>query len=320
MPYVERSSYIPPRLLKNGHMQSFYSIVMRAKAHVSYQRERIDTPDGDFLDLDWSLAGSSDVLAIVCHGLVGDSAQPYMLGMVKALNRHGISALAWNQRGCGGEPNRKPFSYHCGFTDDLHVLIEKAASSGRFRTIVLVGFSMGGNIVLKYMGEQGSGLNPAVKGAVAFSTPCDLTSCAPKASAGTNVAYFRWYMRGLKRRILTKAHELPAHIRVKDVFLSKSWEEFDNRFTAPLFGFTDAKDYWQKASSMPHLKSLDRPTLLVNAKDDPLLTPICNPVLLAKTHPYFYLETPDCGGHVGFVEFNPEKEFWSEKRVLQIHL
>jgi len=190
MPFVEHSSYMPPRLLKNGHMQSLYSIVLRAKAQVSYQRERFDTPDGDFLDLDWSLVGSPDVLAIVCHGLVGDSKQPYMLGMVKALNRRGISALAWNQRGCGGEPNKKPFSYHCGSTEDLHLVTESVARSGRFRTIVLIGFSMGGNVVLKYVGEQGKQLNPRVAGAVAFSTPCDLTECAPKASAGKKHCLF----------------------------------------------------------------------------------------------------------------------------------
>jgi predicted alpha/beta-fold hydrolase len=320
MPYIECSSYIPPRLLKNSHMQSFYSVLMRAKAHVDYLRERIDTPDGDFLDLDWALAGNSDVLAIISHGLVGDSNQPYMRGMVKVLNKRGISALALNQRGCSGEPNRKPFSYHCGFIDDLHLVTELAAARGCFRTIILIGFSMGGNVVLKYMGERAESLNALVRGGVVFSTPCDLASCAPKASEGTNALYFRWYMRGLRRRILVKAHELPSNIHLQDVFFSANWEEFDNRFTAPLFGFDDARDYWQKASSIQHLPNLNRPVLLVNAMDDPLLSASCYPVVLAKEHPYFYLEAPERGGHVGFVEFNSENEYWSEKRALQFIL
>src|SRR5208337_5373319 len=171
MPVIENSTYKAPYFLKNNHLQTVLPTLFRRVRGVSYKRVRIDTPDGDFLDLDYSYSGHSDSdrLVIVSHGLEGDSHRAYMKGMIRAFNRRGWDGIAFNFRGCSGEPNRRAVTYHSGKTDDLHCVIEYALSSGNYKVVTLVGFSLGANLTLKYAGERGNKIYPEIKSAVGIS-------------------------------------------------------------------------------------------------------------------------------------------------------
>lgn len=314
MPLISESSYRPPFFLKNGHLQTIYANSLRNVPEIHYGRHRIETPDGDFLDLD--MAGvESEKLVILAHGLEGSSKRPYMLGMVRALNRRGWDALAWNFRGCSGEPSRKLRFYHSGDTPDLKAVLQYVLSLHRYKRIALIGFSLGGNIVLKFLGEQGGEISKRLTAAVAFSVPCDLHSGAEKMNRPSNRLYMMRFLRMLHRKILSKMEQYPGRIHDQDFNRMRTFREFDERYTAPLHGFAGAEDYWQIASSKPYLVNIRIPTLLVNALDDPFLAPACYPFDEALEHKYLFLETPAHGGHVGFVSFEKSGEYWSEVRA-----
>jgi predicted alpha/beta-fold hydrolase len=177
MPVILTSTYRAPCMLRNGHLQTVYPYLARRLAPVIYRRERIDTPDGDFLDLDWSKSGDNK-LAILSHGLEGSSHRHYMIGMAKMLNRNGWDALAWNYRSCSGEINRRLRWYHNGAIDDLNCVVRHAVKTGNYRSIALIGFSLGGNLTLVYLGSMGMNLDARIGKAVVFSAPCDLKASA----------------------------------------------------------------------------------------------------------------------------------------------
>src|SRR5439155_743102 len=200
MPVIAHSTYVAPRLLSNGHVQTFLPTLIRRVRALPYQRERISTPDGDFLDLDWAKTGSRQ-LAVLAHGLEGDSKAHYMLAMVKALAKRGWDAVAWNARGCSGEPNRVLRFTHSGATEDLQTVISHVLSASNYSQIALIGFSLGGNLTLKYVGERGRELDPRIKAAVAFSVPCDLQSGSRKLAEPANRIYMRRFLVTLHDRI-----------------------------------------------------------------------------------------------------------------------
>ncbi len=314
MPVIFESAYRPPLLFSNPHVQTVFPSVLRRVVGVSYRRERIETPDNDFLDLDHSTVGATR-LAIVLHGLEGDSARAYVQGLVRAVNRRGWDALALNFRGCGGEMNRKPRFYHSGDTEDLQTVIAHVAAQRTYSEVALVGFSVGGNVVLKYLGEKGETVHPLIKKAVAVSVPCDLASSAVKIGSLENRIYLRRFLRMLHRKIRMKMSLMPGSIDDQGFHRIKDFKDFDDRYTAPLHGFKDAEEYWQRASSKPLLPGIAIPTLLINAADDPFLTPACFPADEAAASARFFLEVPRHGGHVGFVTFNNKGEYWSESRA-----
>jgi predicted alpha/beta-fold hydrolase len=209
---------------------------------VKYQRERVDTPDGDFLDLDLTRPGF-DRVAILLHGLEGDSNRAYVLGMVKALNRGGWDTISMNYRDCGGECNRKLRFYHSGDTADLHTVVSHVIGRYQYSRVALVGFSIGGNMILKYLGEQGSSLDPRIVKAVAFSAPCDLASSAIKIGMPANRVYLKRFLRMLRNKIRMKMRVMPGSISDDGYRTIKSFKEFDDRYTARIFGFRDAEDY-----------------------------------------------------------------------------
>lgn len=311
----ERSSYQAPLFVFNGHLQTIFPSLFRKVEGVSYRRERIETPDGDFLDLDWSESGSGKI-AIISHGLEGNTSRSYMLGMAKALNRAGWDALPWNYRGCSGEPNRKLRSYHSGATEDLDVVISHVISQKRYEQIALIGFSLGGNITLKYLGERGEAVPSLIKKAIVFSVPCDLASSSRKLAALSNRIYMRRFLRMLHEKIKARMIIMPG-LDDSGFKKIKDFKGFDDRYTAPLHGFADAEDYWRQASSKPFIPQITIPTLLINARNDPFLSQECFPIEEAKHNPNFYLEMPHAGGHTGFVEFNEDGEYWSEKRAVE---
>lgn len=307
------STYRSPWGLGNGHLQTILPVLFRRVAPIIRERERIETPDGDFLDLDWNRDHRSESLVIITHGLEGNSSNASVQGMASAFHRAGWDTLAWNLRGCGGELNRLLRTYHSGAWEDLQCVIEHAA--GAYRRIALIGFSIGGNLTLKYLGDHGATIHPRITGAVAFSVPCDLASSARVMESRVNRIYMNHFMRHLRRKIRGKARSFPGAVSTEGLGRIRTFREFDGSYTAPLNGFLSAEDYWAKASSKPSLARISVPTLLVNALNDPFLGPECFPREEAEAHPHLHLELPESGGHLGFITHGGN--YWSETRAVE---
>ena len=316
MPIIENSGYQPPLFFSNAHLQTVYPSVFRKPQGVNYTRERLITPDDDFLDLDWSKVNSRKI-AIILHGLEGDSCRSYIKGMVKALNRKGWDTVALNFRGCSGEPNRKSRMYHSGETQDINLVTKHILSADSYDELALIGFSLGGNVVLKSLGESGIDTDPRIKAAVAISVPSDLKACSDKLEQLSNRGYSRRFLRMLRKKIINKSYEYPGLIDTSGLDSVRSLKEFDEEFTAPLHGFNNADDYYSRSSSKQFLHNINIPTLMLSSADDPFLAPECYPFEIASGHEWLHLETPRHGGHVGFVAFNDQDEYWSETRTAQ---
>jgi predicted alpha/beta-fold hydrolase len=236
--------------------------------------------------------------------------------MVRAVNRSGWDVLAWNMRGCSGEPNKKLRFYHSGATEDLNAVIKHVIDRGEHDVIGLVGFSLGGNLTLKYLGERGQKVDPAITRAVACSVPCDLRAGAVQMAKLANRIYMIRFLRMLHEKVKTKMVIMPAKISDRGYRRIKTFKDFDDRYTAPIHGFRDAEDYWSQASSKPYLSNITIPALLVNAENDPFLSKPCYPIKEAAASSSFFLEIPKSGGHVGFISFNKSGEYWFESRVV----
>ncbi len=306
-------AYRPPSFLKNGHLLTVYPSLFRFLPKPDYIRERIRTPDDDFLDLDWSTVGANH-LVIISHGLEGNSQRPYIRGMVHAVNRAGMDALAWNFRGCSGAINRSLRFYHSGTIDDLETVISHAVHTGRYKRIDLVGFSMGGNQIILYLARKARDLPDSIQQAIVFSVPLDLASSAEKLAQPQNSVYMRRFMRSLRKKIAEKHRMFPGKLNIDGLASVKTFSTFDDRYTAPIHGFKNARDYWQKCSSLYELDKVNLPLTIVNAQDDPFLTPACLNREAVK-NPCVEFITPDHGGHVGFVLFNRQNMYWSERLV-----
>ena len=261
-----------------------------------FRRERLELPDGDFLDLDWLESGCTR-LAILCSGLEGNSRDPGMVRLALAFASSGWDVLSWNYRGCSGEPNRLVRSYHSGATEDLSAVVKCAGD----KPVALVGCSIGGNLVLKYLGEAPP--EGTIFGAVTISAAMDLASTA-RALDGRpgNRIYLKRLIKSLCEKIRTKATILPGKFDLADLEDLHGFEHFDARFTAPTHGFRDATDYWKTCSARQFLLAVSVPTLILSAKDDPFLTPASFPCAEAAENPQLFLEAPDCGGHLGFAQ------------------
>jgi predicted alpha/beta-fold hydrolase len=315
MPIVQSSDYQAPFWLPNGHFQSIFPSVFRKVNGVNYQRERIATPDSDFLDLDWSLSPKSKKLVILNHGLEGDSKRQYITGMVKIFNNANYSCLAWNYRSCSEDINNTTRFYHSGATQDLDLIIKHGISKG-FSTIYLIGFSLGGNLTLKYLGEQGQDTPVQIKKSVVFSVPLHLSSSSDVLAQWQDWLYTQKFLRSLSKKINQKAQLMPQSIDASKLSLVKNLRDFDDHYTSVLHGFEDAEDYYQQNSSLYFLEKITIPTLIVNAKNDPFLSEQCFPISQLEKHDTVFLEIPKTGGHCGFYPKNYEENLWSEKRAL----
>lgn len=312
MPVIP-SLFKPPFLLRNGHVQTILPVVFPRRSRVIYERERLELEDGDFIDLDWSRS-DRERLAILLHGLEGCTDNGYIVGMAAALNAAGWDVLAWNFRGCSGELNRLPRFYHSGETGDLTAVIQRAATS--YSKIVPVGFSLGGNVVLKYLGEAKP--HPAVAGGVAISTPVNLAESARALDQRRiNGIYLHRFLATLIAKVEAKALKFPESFDLDGIRKMRSFQEFDDRYTARLHGFRDAEDYWRQSSSRQFLRGISVPTLLLNAKNDPFLTPESFPFEEAERSESLFFEASDSGGHVGFLDFAKGMTPWHEARVVR---
>lgn len=304
-------SYQPPLLLFNAHVETIFPSVFRKVPLAPYVRERIQTPDDDFLDLDW-IRNDSGKLLIISHGLEGHSHRAYVMGMAKAGLDNGFDILAWNYRGCSEEMNRQLRFYHSGATDDLHHVVKHGIQKG-YKQIYLVGFSLGGNITLKYLGEQKAAAE--IQKAVAFSVPLNLYTSCLKISQPSNTLYSFRFLRSLKKKVIQKS-TVKSEIDIKGIDRINRLIDFDDRYTAPLHGFAGARDYYDRCSAIGFLSGIETPTLLVSASNDPFLSAECYPHDLLKNHRYIRFENPARGGHVGFAQFNKNGLYWSEAQAI----
>ncbi|MET7254546.1 YheT family hydrolase [Dyadobacter fermentans] len=319
MPLVHLKSKISPYWLPNGHFQSIYPALFRQINGIKYFREKIVTPDDDFLILDWSYAQieGQKPLVILSHGLEGDSTRQYITGMVKLLNQHGFDCLAWNFRSCGGEMNQTARFYHSGATEDLDAVVQYAFGKG-YSDVRLMGFSLGGNLTLKYLGEQGAGIDGRIKGAIVFSVPMDLKACSLSIIEPRNQIYMRRFLNTLKPKVVEKARFFPEKISLDDHQLVRTLYDFDDIYTAKLHGFKGADHYYAECSSKFFVEQIAIPTTIVNAENDPIVPFESLPIDMLRAHPNVTLLATKDGGHCGFRPARLTDEFyWSEKYALQ---
>lgn len=316
MPLIENSTYRAPSCLPGGHLQTIYPALFRRLPHVTERRERLELPDGDFVDLEWADQGRPR-LAILSHGLEADTRTDYIQGMAAALVRHGWDVLAWNFRGCGDEPNRLLRMYHSGATEDLHAVVSHALARHPAESVDLIGFSLGGNLTLKYLGESPADLPPRLRRAVAFSVPCDLACSSRQLALRSNWLYMERFLRKMRSKVRAKDLMFPDQLDLAGLSRIRTFQEFDDRYTAPIHGFADAADYWARNSCRQFLHAIRLPALLVNARNDPFLGPGCYPFEEAAASDPFHFEAPETGGHVGFYPEGGGPLYWSEARALE---
>jgi hypothetical protein len=317
---VTARPFAPARWLLGPHAMTVYASVARPLPRPPFRRERWETPDGDFLDVDRLDARSPDAPALVIsHGLEGSSRAPYVRGLAAAARRRGLSVVAWSFRGCSGEPNRRLRQYHSGETGDLACVVGRVAGEVPGRPVLLAGFSLGGNQIVKWLGERGDELPAEVRAAAAVSVPFDLAACA-RALDGAGFwpwVYRERFLRRLRRKARAKAALHPGAFDLDAVLRSRTFAEYDDLVTAPIHGFAGAGDYWRRSGAAAFLPGVRRPLLLISAADDPLVPATALPVEAARANPSVTLEVTSAGGHVGFVGGAPwRREFWAEGRVL----
>lgn len=313
MPAKDNFDYTRPKRFFSSHLETIYPALFRKVKKVApATHQRVDTPDGDFLDLDWRKQGCSR-LVIIQHGLEGSSDRPYMLGMAKCFYENGYDVLTWNFRGCSGEMNRTARFYHSGATEDLDSVVQAALPD--YEDISLVGFSLGGNLTLKYLGEASR--YPQVRRGVAISAPLDLDAGVDKLHTANGLIYEKRFLRNLKKKIREKAFLMPDQIDVNKLRQVKTLRDFDDHYTAPLHGFQDATDYYRQCSAKYFLKGIKVPTLILNSINDPLLSQESVDHELTADLPLVHLETTKHGGHVGFYQKSSQPYFWSEWRALE---
>ena len=322
--------FLPPAWLQGPHLQTLWSPLFRKQAAPDRQRERLYWQDGDFIDLDWCGSNTSSPLVVLLHGLTGSSDSKYIIGL-----QHQLAVINWqsvvlNFRGCSGEPNHLPRSYHSGDSAELEAVLSQLKKRYPDRQLAAVGYSLGGNVLLKYQGEQAH--NSLLSCAVAVSVPFRLDLCAERMNRGFSRIYRNRFIRQLQEQMLEKLHffqyrgwkdraeALRAIVNQRAI---TTFQEFDHRVTAPLHGFKSGEDYYRQSSCRYYLKTVAKPTLVLHSKDDPFMTPDTVPVR-SELSQDICLELTDRGGHVGFISARAGRvEYWLEQHIpafLQSHL
>ncbi|MBL4604175.1 MAG: alpha/beta fold hydrolase [Flavobacteriaceae bacterium] len=316
MPLIE-SNFSPSLPFRNGHLNTIYRPLFMKGVH-NYDRVRIDTWDHDFIDLDFSKV-DSDKLVVLIHGLEGSSESKYILSASSELNASGFDTVSFNLRGCSGEDNLLLGTYHSGKTEDLDFVLSYLLEHYHYEKIMIVGYSLGGNLTLKYLGEYLNSISDRICSAVAVSVPIDLTTSGKAMEHFKNKVYMEQFLKTLRLKVLEKAHKFPEYdVDKEKLFKAKYFKDFDELYTAPVFGFTSPEDYWEKASSKPYLSRIAKPTLLISSLDDPFLSEECYPYKEAENSDFLYLEVTKYGGHVGFMSgFRQQDNRWLENRIVQ---
>jgi len=307
--------YRPPRWLRGGHAQTIYPALFLRGRLPHYRRERWDTPDGDFIDLDCVDAGGAGAPRVALfHGLEGGSSSHYALALMRALERARWNGVVVHFRGCSGEPNRLARAYHSGDAPEVGWILARLAQTGG--PLYAAGVSLGGNALLKWLGESGAGAREHLLAAAAVSAPLDLMAAGAALGQGLNLIYTRMFLATLRRKSLDKLRRFPGLYDGDRVLRARSLREFDDVVTAPLHGFRDTDDYWTRASAKPVLAGVRLPTLVLNARNDPFL-PARHLPRPEEVPAAVLLEQPEEGGHVGFVAGAfPGNLDWLPQRLL----
>lgn len=303
-----QNPFKPALCLSNRHSQTLWPSLFRRSAALKLRRERVELPDGDFVDLDWGEKKEGPI-AVIFHGLEGSSQSSYVLGIMSALTQRGYRAVVMNFRGCSGEPNRLARAYHSGDTGDIHFIVTRLRQQNPTSSIFTIGYSLGGNALLKYLGE--TGISNPINAAVAVSVPFDLDNAALTLRQSGFGIYQRHLLKHLKQTVLDKKRLLTPIIDLDAALKSKNFHEFDHAVTAQLHGFSGVDDYYTSSSSNQYIPSIETPTLILHAHDDPFLNPSAIPN--NKTLPNSVeLSVSPHGGHVGFID---QQGYWLERRI-----
>ncbi|MAJ50291.1 MAG: alpha/beta hydrolase [Flammeovirgaceae bacterium] len=304
---MEKKTYLPPKLLFNGHLQTVYPAIFRKiKLLTPYVHERIITQDQDFLDLFW-MRQKSDKLVIISHGLEGNADRAYVKGMANAHFSENFDVLTWNYRGCSDQLNKLPKMYHSGATEDLLEVVNHTSKD--YHEIFLIGFSLGANLTLKFLGERGSYKN--IKKACVIAAPLDLKSSSLHLNRLKNALYQIRFMRSLKMKARAKHAQYPGLFDLKKLENIHTIYDFDNLITAPIHGFKNADDYYEKCSSKNFIRNIQIPTQILNAMNDPFLTTKILDKSIVTNFDYVSYQITSQGGHCGYPNFST-KTYWSE--------
>lgn len=308
-------AYRAPKWLPGGHVQTLYPLLIKA-APPAYRRERWETPDGDFVDLDAVDGDAGQPLLVLFHGLEGSSTSHYATSLMHAVRARGWSGLVMHFRGCSGELNRLPRAYHSGDSDEVDWVLRRLRQKFPRRAIHAVGVSLGGNALLKWLGEREFLAGDVIQSAASVCAPLDLAACGHRLGRGFNRIYTRHFLQTLKKNAAEKLARFPGLFDGRRMAAARNLYEFDDTVTAPLHGFRGADDYWRRASAKPFLRGIRIPTLLLAAQNDPFLPAHALP-RTDEVSPQVQLELPHDGGHVGFVTGSlPGRLDWLPQRLL----
>ncbi len=310
------SGYRAPWWLPGGHAQTIYAALCARVPTVSVRRERWETPDGDFIDAD-RIDGAPDApLLAFFHGLEGGSRSHYARAVLAAAGGLGWRVALPHFRGCGGELNRLPRAYHSGDSAEIDWMLRRLRADAGVAPLCAAGVSLGANALLKWLGEQGPAAREVVRAAAAVSAPLDLTAAGYALERGFNIVYTRYFLGTMKRKSAARLARFPGLFDGERVARSGTLREFDDLVTAPLHGFRDVYDYWQRSSAKPWLRYIAVPTLVLNAANDSFL-PGAHLPRAEEVSPRVVLEFPATGGHVGFVDGPfPGRFDWLPRRIL----
>lgn len=301
-------AYRAPLWLPGGNLQTLYPALLARRPAIDYHRQRWDTPDGDFIDLDWTeprdcglrIEGGAPPLLVLFHGLEGSSNSHYARALMQAAVARGWCGVVVHFRGCSGELNRLPRAYHSGDSAEIDWILRRLKLQQDDAPLHAAGVSLGGNALLKWLGEQGSAASAILRSAAAMSAPLDLHAAGTALEQGFNMVYTRHFLVTMKRKSLLKLQTHPRLFDAARVRAARTLREFDDLVTAPLHGFAGVDDYWTRASSKPWLSRVTVPTLLLNACNDPFLPAAALPTPQERSAAITAV-FPETGGHVGFI-------------------
>jgi predicted alpha/beta-fold hydrolase len=307
--------------MPGGHAQTIGGRLLRRTAGVRFHKERLETPDGDFLDLEHALVDGHPLspdtpLVLKLHGLEGSAHSGYSVELARALARRGVRSVGLNFRSCGGEMNRTARFYHSGETEDLAFVLQHLHRTTPAQHLGALGFSLGGNVLLKFLGEQGPRAGDQLKAAVAVSVPYDLGVCADRMNRGGARIYAQFFLRSLRAKVRAKRAQLAGLCQVEQGLKATRVRDFDEALTAPLHGFAGAEDYYRRSSAGQYLPLISIPTLLIHSLDDPIAGSDTIPDAAIAANPNLVTAFTATGGHVGFVQ-GPgpwAPTFWAEQR------
>lgn len=310
---IVTSRFRPAWWLPGAHLQTLYPTFARRRSYPECQRERLELADGDFLDIDWT-GNTRGPVVLVLHGLEGSLESHYTGGILAALAAQGFHAGLMYFRGCSGEPNRLPRSYHSGDTGDLQTVIRHIGKTSPGQPLAIIGYSLGGNVLLKWLGEPGN--KATIATAVAVSVPFELDRAARRLEQGLSRIYQIHLLKKLRQSVRDKAGLHSPPVPLHELAGLKTFRQFDNAITAPLHGFRDVDDYYSQSSSRQYVRHIDTPTLILHALDDPFLPPAAIPKDAELGHAVT-LELSRHGGHVGFVGGHTPHaaDYWLEQRI-----